>query len=150
MVLVGLDGVSGVGAMNLWRMRVWEAALVPTPTRSLHTAMADGETQISTEVPDLAFGKDELVSRLDDLLEQYLYTLDAYEKAQQLLTKYLSSVRIPRMISTKRIILLIFGCKGYLDLAKANFTNNTRARYGQDYYDERMQASRRMCVMFFY
>lgn len=36
--------------------------------------------------------KDELVNRLDELLERYLHTLDAYQKAQQQLTKYLSSV----------------------------------------------------------
>jgi hypothetical protein len=36
--------------------------------------------------------KDELVLRLDDLLERYLHTLDAYQKAQQQLTQHLSAV----------------------------------------------------------
>ena len=34
-----------------------------------------------------------------------------------------------------------------MSLAQANFSNNTRMRYGQDYYDERMQASRKMYVI---
>lgn len=33
-----------------------------------------------------------------------------------------------------------------MSLAQANFTNTTRTRYGQDYYDERMQASRKVYV----
>ena len=31
--------------------------------------------------------------------------------------------------------------QGHLNLAKANFSNPNRIRYGKDYYDERMQAS---------
>ncbi|KAJ4357371.1 uncharacterized protein N0V89_001946 [Didymosphaeria variabile] len=88
--------------------------------------MADVEVRSASELETSSSNKDELVSRLDDLLERYLLTLDAYQKAQQQLTRHLSS--------------------GYLDLARANFTNNARARYGQDYYDERMQASRKIAV----
>jgi hypothetical protein len=36
--------------------------------------------------------KDALVTRLDALLEQYLYTLDEYEKLMRQLSKKLSSV----------------------------------------------------------
>ena len=36
--------------------------------------------------------KDALIARLDALLEQYLYTLDEYEKLMQQLSKQLSSV----------------------------------------------------------
>jgi molybdenum-dependent DNA-binding transcriptional regulator ModE len=40
-------------------------------------------------------GKDALVSRLDEMLEDYLNTLDAYQQAHQQLTQHLSSVRHP-------------------------------------------------------
>jgi hypothetical protein len=36
--------------------------------------------------------KDDLISKLDDLLEHYLNTLDAYQKAQAQLREHLSSV----------------------------------------------------------
>jgi hypothetical protein len=43
------------------------------------------------EVP----GKDDLSSKLDELLEHYLHTLDAYQKTQKQLTERLSSVSGP-------------------------------------------------------
>lgn len=64
--------------------------------------------------------------RLDELLEQYLNTLDEYQKGQQQLALHLTP--------------------GFMSLAKANFNNTSRTRYGQDYYDERMQASRMINV----
>lgn len=36
--------------------------------------------------------------------------------------------------------------QGYFSLAQANFNSSSRTRYGQDYYDERMQALRRVYV----
>ncbi|KAF2275932.1 uncharacterized protein EI97DRAFT_450721 [Westerdykella ornata] len=63
-----------------------------------------------------------LLLRLDELLEEYLNTLDRYQKAQEQLSDYFS--------------------KGFLSLAQANFANQSRTRYGQDYYDQRMQAIR--------
>lgn len=63
---------------------------------------------------------------LDNLLEQYLNLLDQYQKLQQDLTKNLSD--------------------GYLSLAKANFSNTNRNHYGQDFYDDRMQASTRVSL----
>ncbi|KAL5384103.1 hypothetical protein DPSP01_005576 [Paraphaeosphaeria sporulosa] len=89
--------------------------------------MADVALPVSaSEIQSSVPGKDELLLRLDDLLERYLHTLDAYQKAQQQLTKHLSS--------------------GYLSLAQANFNNNAHTRYGQDYFDERMQASRKFVI----
>ncbi|KAF2184836.1 hypothetical protein K469DRAFT_727048 [Zopfia rhizophila CBS 207.26] len=70
--------------------------------------------------------KDALTSKLDELLEQYLNTLDLYQKAQQQLTSSLSS--------------------GFLSLAQANFNNQSHSRYGQDYYDKRMQACRKAVI----
>ncbi|KAF9734941.1 hypothetical protein PMIN06_011020 [Paraphaeosphaeria minitans] len=88
--------------------------------------MADVVLPITPELPSSDSEKVELVSRLDHLLERYLHTLDAYQKAQQQLTKNLST--------------------GYLSLAQANFNNNAHTRYGQDYFDERMQASRKIVI----
>ena len=65
---------------------------------------------------------EQLMQKLDDLLEQYLNILDEYQKAREQLSTHLSS--------------------GYMALAQANFANKTGRRYGQDYYDERMQAQR--------
>ncbi|KAF1841399.1 uncharacterized protein K460DRAFT_419467, partial [Cucurbitaria berberidis CBS 394.84] len=71
--------------------------------------------------------KDALIAQLDELLERYLHTLDEYEKVRRELAKQLSS--------------------GYLSLAQANFHNSSSAiRYGQDCYDERMQAIRKVNV----
>ncbi|CAO2657706.1 Nn.00g038320.m01.CDS01 [Neocucurbitaria sp. VM-36] len=71
--------------------------------------------------------KDVLIAQLDELLEQYLHTLDEHEKIRRDLSKQLSS--------------------GYMALAQANFHNSSSAvRYGQDCYDERMQAIRKIDV----
>ena len=43
--------------------------------------------------------KDALVARLDTLLEQYLHTLDEYDKLMQQLSKQLSSVRQMNLLS---------------------------------------------------
>jgi hypothetical protein len=51
-------------------------------------AEAQSVPETQTEVLD----KDKLISNLDELLEQYLNTLDAYQQAHQQLTKHLSSV----------------------------------------------------------
>jgi hypothetical protein len=67
----------------------------------------------------------EPMQKLDDLFEQYLNTVDHYQKARQELSSQLSS--------------------GFMSLAQANFSNKGR-RYGQDYYDERMQARRMVRV----
>ncbi|KAF2679445.1 hypothetical protein K458DRAFT_445794 [Lentithecium fluviatile CBS 122367] len=83
------------------------------------------DVQSIQETRSEAPSKHDLVSKLDDLLEQYLHTLDAYQKAHQQLTAHLSS--------------------GYLYLAQANF-NNAHGRFGRDYYDERMQASRTVAL----
>ena len=67
--------------------------------------------------------KETLQRHLDDVLEQYLTLLDRYQNLQQELSSNLSN--------------------GYLSLAQANFSNANRVRYGQDYYDDRMQATAR-------
>ncbi|KAF2752334.1 hypothetical protein M011DRAFT_473564 [Sporormia fimetaria CBS 119925] len=82
------------------------------------------ETEIiqASKTQPSASDKNTLLLRLDELLEQYLITLDRYQKAQQQLTTHLAS--------------------GFLSLAQANFSNSSHTHYGQDYYDGRMQALR--------
>ncbi|KAK5006360.1 hypothetical protein LTR16_006148 [Cryomyces antarcticus] len=81
------------------------------------------------QLPTPAASTEQLVLKLDSLWEKYLLLLDQYQSAQQQLAQHLSSLR-----------------QGHLSLARANFSSPSRIRYGQDYYDERMQASRRVTV----
>jgi len=67
------------------------------------------------------------VEHLDDLLKQYLGFLDEYHTARQELSRHFST--------------------GFFNLAQANRSAGPGRRYGQDYYDERMQASRRVSVI---
>ncbi|KAJ5397094.1 hypothetical protein N7509_005207 [Penicillium cosmopolitanum] len=68
----------------------------------------------------------ELLQSLDVLLEQYLNLLDRQQKLQTGLAKELSS--------------------GFLALAHANYTCPPGRRYGADYYDERMKATRKISI----
>lgn len=68
----------------------------------------------------------ELENRLDDLWESYLTLLDGYTKAQDDIKKHLNS--------------------GFLSLAKAQSSAPLGRRYGQDWYDERMKAEKRVHV----
>ncbi|KAH9866415.1 hypothetical protein IAQ61_008420 [Plenodomus lingam] len=71
--------------------------------------------------------KDILIEELDELLERYLHTLDEYQRFKDELSKQLSS--------------------GFMSLAQANFHNSSSAiRYGQDCYDDRMQAIRKVHI----
>ncbi|KAI9799325.1 MAG: hypothetical protein M1825_004818 [Sarcosagium campestre] len=63
---------------------------------------------------------------IDGLLKEYLKLLDEYQSERQQLTASLSA--------------------GYLSLAQANFSPASRIRYGQDFYDDRMQASQRILL----
>ncbi|KAL4759827.1 uncharacterized protein BDW70DRAFT_139215 [Aspergillus foveolatus] len=87
----------------------------------------------SSEVPDTDLKQlhiddptpDPLES-LDALLEKYLHLLDKHQRLQHVLASKLSS--------------------GFLSLAHANYTCPPGRRYGADYYDERMKASRRVIL----
>lgn len=61
----------------------WTMAEVQTPLPAEHIASTARSSGVD---------KDALIARLDALLEQYLYTLDEYEKLMQQLSKQLSSV----------------------------------------------------------
>ncbi|KAI4282526.1 MAG: hypothetical protein L6R38_002870 [Xanthoria sp. 2 TBL-2021] len=64
--------------------------------------------------------KETLTGDLDDLLERYLDLVHRYTSLHQSMAKEFAS--------------------GFLSLAQANFSNPNRVRYGQDFYDDRMQA----------
>lgn len=65
-------------------------------------------------------------SDIDTLLERYLGLLDEYTTLQTQLSSLHRGV--------------------YQNLAKANFSAERGIRYGQDYYDERMRAARRLVI----
>ncbi|KAH0145888.1 hypothetical protein KCU67_g12461, partial [Aureobasidium melanogenum] len=67
---------------------------------------------------------DELRDQLDALWEKHLTLLDSYHQAQQQIARHFSS--------------------GFFHLAQATFKSTTRVRYGQEYYDDRMQATTRL------
>ncbi|KAL9120649.1 MAG: hypothetical protein Q9187_002799 [Circinaria calcarea] len=83
--------------------------------------MADVLTQPATLPDGLSESRETLVRSLDDILGHYLSLLDQYQRLQQKLTRHLS--------------------EGFFSLAQANFTSPNRIHYGQDFYDDRMQAS---------
>ena len=99
------------------------------------------EVPQSTEVhpSEQADSKETLVHSLDHLLQHYLHLLDQYQTLQHRLTQVLSKVRVVLPLSTGPQT-----AQGYLQLAQANFSNPNRFHYGQDYYDDRMQASTRV------
>ncbi|GAB1735596.1 hypothetical protein NU219Hw_g4172t1 [Hortaea werneckii] len=75
----------------------------------------------------ISAGLAELNDRLDDLWVKYLNCLDKYQRAQESVQKALSS--------------------GFFSLAQANFKSSAGRRYGQDFYDERMKASKRVHIV---
>jgi len=77
------------------------------------------------EAPDSWSLKD-LRRLLDILLERYLCLLDRYQMLQAELGRQFSS--------------------GFLSLAHANYCSPPGRRYGEDYYDERMKATRRLSL----
>ncbi|KAL4783024.1 hypothetical protein BJX76DRAFT_331042 [Aspergillus varians] len=96
---------------------------LPTPPASRQTS----------EIPDVELKQlhiddptPDLLESLNALLERYLHLLDKHQRLQSELASRLSS--------------------GFLSLAHANYTCPPGRRYGADYYDERMKASRRVIL----
>lgn len=56
--------------------------------------MAEAESQPISDPRAEATDKGALLSRLDELLEQYLDTLDKYQTAREQLTAHLTAVRV--------------------------------------------------------
>lgn len=102
--------------------------------------MAELSPQQSSHYEAPSSTQDALTQDLDDLIERYLHLLDRYQSLQQTFTKTFSSV-----CGFSAVVILppisSLGQQGFLDLARANFSNPNRIRYGQDFYDERMQAA---------
>ncbi|RDW86180.1 uncharacterized protein DSM5745_02822 [Aspergillus mulundensis] len=98
------------------------AQLSTPPASRQSSELPDAELkqlQIDDPTPDL-------LESLDALLEKYLHLLDKHQRLQNDLASKLSS--------------------GFLSLAHANYTCQPGRRYGADYYDERMKASRRVIL----
>ncbi|RAL10577.1 uncharacterized protein BO97DRAFT_406830 [Aspergillus homomorphus CBS 101889] len=97
-------------------------AQIPTPPASRH-----GSPLLEDELKELKIEQQQPTNQLqvlDELLERYLYLLDQHQKLQADLGARLSS--------------------GFISLAHANYTCPPGRRYGADYYDERMKATRRV------
>lgn len=101
--------------------------------------MADGLVKNKVDLGDSLRVKESLMNTLDDLLERYLNLVHQYHAQQQSLTNDLSSVRHDVLSACNES--LKYGSQGYFSLAQANFSSPNRIRYGQDFYDDRMQAS---------
>ncbi|KAF7591919.1 hypothetical protein BBP40_000890 [Aspergillus hancockii] len=95
---------------------------IPTPPASHHGSESpDAESKQSPADSSL-----DLLQSLDTLLERYLHLLDRHQKLQADLATNLSS--------------------GFISLAQANYNCPPGRRYGADYYDERMKATRRVAL----
>ncbi|KAJ5463509.1 hypothetical protein N7475_008453 [Penicillium sp. IBT 31633x] len=92
---------------------------IPTPPASRPGSEAP-EVNMKPTVPV------DLAQCLDALLEQYLHLLDKQQKLQSRMADSLSS--------------------GFFALAQANFSCPPGRRYGPDYYDGRMKATRKISI----
>lgn len=115
---------------------------LPRPL-SLFIMSSTAEDNLCLSIESLEINQPE---KLDHLLECYLSLLNQYADLRQQLSQNLSSVRfllplllLPRFNPGQ--ILMSQPKQGFLTLAQANFQSPNRARYGQDFYDDRMQAS---------
>ncbi|CAI7575548.1 unnamed protein product [Penicillium glandicola] len=91
---------------------------IPTPPASRPGSEAP---EVKVKPVDLA----DSIQCLDALLEKYLHLLDRQQKLHSSLAEQLSS--------------------GFFALAQANFSTPGR-RYGPDYYDDRMKATRKISI----
>ncbi|KAI2764144.1 hypothetical protein DTO012A8_9527 [Penicillium roqueforti] len=94
-------------------------AQIPTPPAS-----RPGSEAPEVQVKPVAL--EDSVQCLDTLLEKYLHLLDRQQKLQSSLAGHLSS--------------------GFFALAQANFSSPPGRRYGPDYYDGRMKATRKISI----
>jgi hypothetical protein len=100
--------------------------------RDYYIASVPGLSKMQTPEPESHSSKTdtsllELEDHLDEIWESYLELLDQYTKAQDEIKKHLNS--------------------GFISLAKAQSSASLGRRYGKDWYDERMKASRKARVL---
>ncbi|KAI1991377.1 hypothetical protein LOZ54_002131 [Ophidiomyces ophidiicola] len=74
---------------------------------------------------------------IDALLERYLYLLDEQQRLQHELGKHLSKLALAKRISHPQ---------AFFSLARANHSCRPGRRYGEECYDERMTAVRKVYV----
>ncbi|OJJ43439.1 hypothetical protein ASPZODRAFT_136301 [Penicilliopsis zonata CBS 506.65] len=102
-------------------------AQIPTPPASrCASEPADGSQEGGRKPVVAEVTSGELLESLDQALERYLELLDRHQKLQVELGKCLSS--------------------GFLSLAHANYSSPPGRRYGVDYYDDRMKATRKISL----
>ncbi|KAG5293879.1 hypothetical protein I7I50_04439 [Histoplasma capsulatum G186AR] len=94
---------------------------LPTPPATPADGAASSELSSPTEKSLV-----ELSQELDSVLERYLHLLDQQQRLQQEIGREFSS--------------------GFLSLACANKSCPPGRRYGEDYYDERMKAIRKLTI----
>ena len=87
---------------------------------------------------------DQKLAELDALLERYLHLLDRHQRLHAELGKQLSFVSRLQRWHSSFVEILILTKQGFLALSHANYCAPPGRRYGKDYYDERMKATRRM------
>ncbi|KAJ5971048.1 uncharacterized protein N7479_000966 [Penicillium vulpinum] len=92
------------------------------------TSLASRPNSAAAEVKVKQVALEDSVQCLDILLEQYLQLLDRQQKLHSSLAEQLSS--------------------GFFALAQANFSSPPGRRYGPDYYDSRMKATRKISIQF--
>jgi hypothetical protein len=122
------------------RSSVFGLALRWTTYRNIHQEQRNSLPQtkiprflkMQTPEPEISRGKtdpslSDLEDHLDELWERYLTLLNQYTKAQDEIKKHLNSA--------------------FIALAKAQSRASLGRRYGQDWYDERMKASRKARVL---
>lgn len=81
-----------------------------------------------------------LSEEIDQLLEHYLELLDQYTTLRSQLSSLQSSVSFAQLATLT--ISPIDEKQVYQNISRANFSAERGIRYGPDFYDERMQASR--------
>ncbi|KAL1963761.1 hypothetical protein VTN77DRAFT_7827 [Rasamsonia byssochlamydoides] len=96
-------------------------AQIPTPPLSPQAS----EGRLHIEDQEEKASQDQILL-LDSLLERYLNLLDRHQTLQKEIGKQLSS--------------------GFFSLAHANYCSPPGRRYGEDYYDQRMKATRRLLL----
>jgi hypothetical protein len=83
---------------------------------------------------------DNVRAELDSLLERYLQALDDYGKARHDMHTFMSSVGAAHFLAA------MLNAQGFLSLARANSISASKIRHGQDFYDYRMRALKRVLV----
>ncbi|VUC21426.1 unnamed protein product [Clonostachys rosea] len=116
--LVGSGSEQGMAAVD----RFIECKLYSRQPTNLGSFKTYNQQTPRRQTIDFRTKMDDFQKRIDSLLESYLEFLDEYTRLRAQLSKLQAGV--------------------FQNIARANFSAERGLRYGQDQYDERMQASR--------